>query len=161
MFPVRRCCCSVALYCSPSWCNTLSSSVLNFVEKWGFHSVTNVLGQAPTWYCSNPISDFECEFCYDNITLGDVPSYIVGAIALWCFTVLQVGAAPCAKEIWIMFKNRVYIVQGYRKVWKCGGTSCNMESKIGRCKAWGKAPPLPLPPCFWHPCILVYTVTDL
>ena len=68
------------------------------------------------------------------------------AVALWCFTVLQVGAAPCAKEIWIMFKNRVYIVQGYRKVWKCGGTSCNMESKIGRCKAWGKAPPLPCLP---------------
>ena len=155
MFPVHRCRCSVALYCSPSWCGTLSSSVLNFVQKWGFHSITNVLGQAPTWYCSNPISDFECEFCYDNITLGDVPSYIVGAVPLWCFTV---GAAPCAKEIWIMFKNRVYIVQGYRKVWKCGGTSCNMESKIGRCKAWGKAPP-PSPASLFLTSL--HTVTDL
>ena len=27
--------------------------------------------------------------------LGEVPSYIVGAAALWRFTVLQVGAAHC------------------------------------------------------------------
>ena len=43
----RRCRCSVALYCSPSWCDTLCSNVLNFVQKWGLHTitVTDVLSQ--------------------------------------------------------------------------------------------------------------------
>ena len=37
----RRCHCSVALYCSPSWCGTLCTTVLNFVKKWGLHALLN------------------------------------------------------------------------------------------------------------------------
>ena len=82
-----RCRCSVALYCSPSWCGALCSSILNFVQKWGFHILTDVQLLKSNMNFAMTIGQCSQLYCWCRCTLCDALlfSKLVRRTLLKCF----------------------------------------------------------------------------